>query len=81
MSKDDHCPFAIVIFCHSQDKKWYLSCGSTKYHSQLHHTEHIRVYPDRLFSQLKHIPDSLIEFINNHLHERVAPAVIVGSVK
>ena len=30
MTKDDLCPFAIVIFCHSHDQKWYLSCGSTK---------------------------------------------------
>ena len=81
MSKDDICPFTIVIFCHSLDKNWYLSNVTKQNERQLCHRGHLRVCPEHLSSRLQHIPDDLTKFINNHLHERVPPSVIVRMVK
>ena len=81
LTKEDVCPFAVSVFCHSSDQKWYLSCGTKKFKCHLHHEGHIRVCPIHLSSKLNHIPDDIDQFIINHLHERVAPAVIVSLVQ
>ena len=81
LTKEDVCPFSVSVFCHSRDHKWYLSCGTSRLKCHLHHEGHIRVCPSHLSSRINHIPNDIDQFIINHLHERVAPAVIVSLVK
>ena len=81
ITKNNSCPFSIVIFCHSKDQKWYLLHATKKNQNQLCHKGHIPVCPQHLSSRLQHLPDDLTEFINNNLQERIAPAMIVRMVK